>query len=88
MFIQGILVLLLILGFVFINYKLWMKKLIFTTCGIQETDLDKDLEEQIKSLKIKRAEVSAMTDMVDVEKKLAKLDSKMETLISKRNEKE
>lgn len=88
MFIQGILVLLLILGFVLINYKLWIKKLIFTTCDIVETDMDKDLEEQIKSLKIKRAEVFTMKDMVDVEKELSKLDDKMEILLSKRNKKE
>jgi len=89
MFIQSILVLALLFIFAFINYKLWIKKLIFTTCDIQEeTVLEKNLDEQIADLKAKKTAVKTMKNVVGVEEELAKLDRKMRTLIKKREERE
>jgi len=85
MFIQLILTLSLIILFLFINYKLWIKKLIFTACDIQEeTDLDKTLDEEIEELRAKKVAVKTMKNVVDVEKELAVLDKKMKKLIKKR----
>lgn len=88
MFIQAIFTLLIIILFLFINYKLWIKKLIFTTCNIQEeTDLDKTLDEEIAELKTKKAAVKTMKNVVEVEVELAKIDKKLKKLIKKREEK-
>lgn len=89
MFIQAMFTFLLIIIFLFINYKLWIKKLIFTTCGIpEETDLDKTLDEEIAELKTKKVAVKTMKNVVDVEIELAKIDKKMKKLIKKREERE
>lgn len=89
MFVQSILVLALLFIFAFINYKLWIKKLIFTTCDIQEeTALEKNLDEQIADLKAKKIAVKTIKNVVDVEEELSKLDKKMRILIKKREERE
>lgn len=89
MFIQLILTLVLIIVFLFLNYKLWIKKLIFTTCDIQEeTDLDKTLDEEIAELKTKKIAVKTMKNVVEVEVELAKIDKKMKKLLKKREERE
>ena len=89
MFVQSILVLALLFIFAFLNYKLWIKKLIFTTCDIQEeTNLEKTLDEQITDLKVKKVAVKTMKNVVGIEEELAKLDRKMRTLIQKREERE
>jgi len=81
MFFQALAVFLLLLLFVFINWKLWIKKLMFTSLDIvEETEAEKELDREIEELKLKRVEVEAMKDMVGVEKELAKLDKQIKKL--------